>query len=52
MLRELEGLSYREIGERLNLSRRRSRARCSAPAGGCEEYDELATGARCVRVQR
>ena len=52
LLRELEGLSYREIGERLNMSRPavestlfRARRRLA------EEYDELVTGARCTRVQ-
>ena len=51
-MRELEGLSYREIGERLGMSRPavestlfRARRRLS------EEYDDLATGARCRRVQ-
>jgi RNA polymerase sigma factor (sigma-70 family) len=52
VLRELEGLSYREIGERLGMSRPavestlfRARRRLT------EEYDELVTGRRCVRVQ-
>src|SRR5204863_10062668 len=52
VLRELEGLSYREIGERLGMSRPavestlfRARRRLS------EEYDELVTGRRCQRVQ-
>jgi RNA polymerase sigma factor (sigma-70 family) len=52
VLRELEGLSYREIGERMGLSRPavestlfRARRRLT------EEYDELASGARCARVQ-
>ncbi len=52
VLRELEGLSYREIGERLGMSRPsvestlfRARRRLS------EEYDELASGQRCIRVQ-
>src|SRR5215218_3223812 len=52
VLRELEGLSYREIGERMGLSRPgvestlfRARRRLS------EEYDELASGQRCVRIQ-
>jgi len=31
VLRELEGLSYREIGERMGLSPGRREARCSAP---------------------
>lgn len=53
VLREFEGLSYREIGERLGMSRPavestlfRARKRLT------EEYEELVSGARCVRVQR
>lgn len=52
LLRELEGLSYREIGERMGMSRPavestlfRARRRLT------EEYDELVSGARCQRVQ-
>ena len=52
VLRELEGLSYREIGERMGMSRPavestlfRARRRLS------EEYDELASGQRCLRIQ-
>ncbi len=52
VLRELEGLSLREIGERLHLGRRevegglaRAHARLS------DEYDDLSSGMRCVRVQ-
>src|SRR5688572_28680480 len=52
VLRELEGLSYREIGERMGMSRPavestlfRARRRLT------EEYDELASGQRCQRVQ-
>jgi RNA polymerase sigma factor (sigma-70 family) len=52
VLRELEGLSYREIGERMSLSRPavestlfRARRRLT------EEYDELASGQRCLRIQ-
>ena len=52
VLRELEGLSYREIGERMGMSRPavestlfRARRRLS------EEYDELASGERCLRIQ-
>ena len=52
VLRELEGLSYREIGERMGLSRPavestlfRARRRLA------QEYDEIASGARCKRVQ-
>ena len=53
VMREFEGLSYREIGERLGMSRPavestlfRARKRLG------EEYEELITGERCVRVQR
>ena len=53
VLRELEGRSYNDIGERMGMSRPavestlfRARKRLS------EEYDELASGARCLRVQR
>jgi RNA polymerase sigma factor (sigma-70 family) len=53
VLRELEGLSYREIGERMGLSRPavestlfRARRRLT------EEYDDLVTGARCERIHR
>jgi RNA polymerase sigma factor (sigma-70 family) len=52
VLRELEGLSYREIGERMGMSRPavestlfRARRRLT------EEYGELVSGARCVRIQ-
>jgi RNA polymerase sigma factor (sigma-70 family) len=52
VLRELEGLSYREIGDRMGMSRPavestlfRARRRLT------EEYDELVSGARCRRVQ-
>jgi RNA polymerase sigma factor (sigma-70 family) len=52
VMRELEGLSYREIGERLGMSRPavestlfRARRRLT------EEYDELVSGRRCQRVQ-
>lgn len=52
VMRELEGLSYREIGERLGMSRPavestlfRARRRLS------EEYEELVSGERCRRVQ-
>jgi RNA polymerase sigma factor (sigma-70 family) len=51
VMRELEGLSYREIGERLGMSRPavestlfRARRRLT------EEYEELASGERCLRV--
>ena len=52
VMREFEGLSYREIGERLGMTRPsvestlfRARRRLS------EEYEELVSGERCVRVQ-
>ena len=51
VLRELEGLSYKEIGERMGMSRPvvestlfRARRRLT------EEYDELVSGRRCERV--
>jgi RNA polymerase sigma factor (sigma-70 family) len=53
VLRELEGLSYAQIGERLGMSRGavetsllRARRRLA------EEYDELATGEACRRTQK
>jgi RNA polymerase sigma factor (sigma-70 family) len=52
VLREFEGLSYREIGDRMGLSRPgvestlfRARKRLG------EEYDELVSGQRCIRIQ-
>jgi RNA polymerase sigma factor (sigma-70 family) len=52
VMRELEGLSYREIGEKLGMSRPsvestlfRARRRLS------EEYTELVSGERCRRIQ-
>jgi RNA polymerase sigma factor (sigma-70 family) len=52
VMRELEGLSYRQIGERLGMSRPavestlfRARRRLT------EEYDELVSGQRCLRVR-
>jgi len=52
VMRELEGLSYRQIGERLGMSRPsvestlfRARRRLS------EEYEELISGERCRRIQ-
>ncbi len=52
VMRELEGLSYREIGDRMSMSRPavestlfRARRRLT------EEYDELVSGARCMRIQ-
>jgi len=53
VMRELEGLSYREIGRRLHLSRPavesalfRARRRLG------HEYEQLSSGARCVHVQQ
>ena len=52
VLRELEGHSYQQIGEKMGMSRPavestlfRARRRLS------EEYDELASGQRCQRIQ-
>jgi RNA polymerase sigma factor (sigma-70 family) len=52
VMRELEGLSYKDIGERMGMSRPavestlfRARKRLG------EEYDDLASGARCLRIQ-
>jgi len=52
VMRELEGLSYRAIGERLGMSRPavestlfRARRRLG------EEYEELVSGKRCMRVR-
>src|SRR4051812_1520827 len=52
VMREFEGLSYKEIGDRMGMSRPsvestlfRARKRLT------EEYDELVSGQRCVRVQ-
>ena len=52
VMREFEGLSYREIGDRLGMSRAavesalfRARRRLS------EEYEELVSGERCLRVR-
>jgi RNA polymerase sigma factor (sigma-70 family) len=52
VLREFEGLSYHEIGDRMGLSRPgvestlfRARKRLT------EEYDDLVSGERCLRVQ-
>src|SRR3954464_3379112 len=52
VLREFEGLTYREIGDRRGLSRPgvestlfRARRRLN------EEYDELVSGQRCVRIR-
>jgi RNA polymerase sigma factor (sigma-70 family) len=53
VMREFEGLSYREIGERLGMTRPavestlfRARKRLG------EEYEELISGRRCARVQQ
>ena len=52
VMREFEGRSYKDIGERMGMSRPavestlfRARKRLG------EEYDELASGARCLRIQ-
>jgi len=52
VMRELEGQSYRDIGDRLGMSRPavestlfRARRRLE------EEYDELVSGRRCIRVR-
>jgi RNA polymerase sigma factor (sigma-70 family) len=52
VMRELEGLSYRQIGERLGMTRAsvestlfRARRRLT------EEYEELVSGERCKRIQ-
>jgi RNA polymerase sigma factor (sigma-70 family) len=52
VMRELEGLSYREIGDRLGMTRPavestlfRARRRLT------EEYEELVSGERCARIQ-
>ncbi|HEY6889813.1 MAG TPA: RNA polymerase sigma factor, partial [Solirubrobacter sp.] len=53
VLRELEGLSYQEIGRRMGMSRAavestlfRARRRLT------EEYDDIVSGARCMRIQQ
>jgi RNA polymerase sigma factor (sigma-70 family) len=52
VLRELEGLSYQEIGVRMGMTRPavestlfRARRRLT------EEYDDIVSGARCLRIQ-
>src|ERR687894_556360 len=52
VLRELEGLSYQQIGDRMGMSRPavestlfRARRRLT------EEYDDIVSGARCERIQ-
>jgi RNA polymerase sigma factor (sigma-70 family) len=53
VMRELEGRSYREIGERLNLTRPAvESALFRARRRLLEEYEELSSGTRCTRVQR
>jgi len=52
VMRELEGLSYRQIGERLGMSRPMVEStlfRARKKLG--EEYDELVSGRRCDHVQ-
>src|SRR4051794_20268860 len=52
VMRELEGLSYREIGDRLGMSRPAVESTLSrARRRLTEEYDELVSGARCLRIQ-
>jgi RNA polymerase sigma factor (sigma-70 family) len=53
VLRELEGLSYQQIGKRMGMSRPavestlfRARRRLT------EEYDDIVSGARCLRIQQ
>lgn len=53
VMREFEGLSYQEIGERLGMSRgavESTLVRARKRLG--EEYEELVSGKRCLRVQR
>jgi RNA polymerase sigma factor (sigma-70 family) len=52
VLRELEGLSYQQIGDRMGMTRPavestlfRARRRLT------EEYDDIVSGARCLRIQ-
>ncbi|MGH2910751.1 MAG: RNA polymerase sigma factor, partial [Solirubrobacteraceae bacterium] len=52
VMRELEGLSYDEIGERLGMTRQMVESglfRARRKLG--EEYDELASGRRCEQIQ-
>src|SRR5262245_52113590 len=52
VLRELEGLSYREIGDRMGMSRPAVESTLFRPRRRLtEEYDELVSGARCLRIQ-
>lgn len=53
VMRELEGRSYREIGERMNLTRPAvESALFRARRRLMEEYEDLSSGSRCMRVQR
>ena len=53
VMRELEGRSYREIGERMNLTRPAvESALFRARRRLLEEYEDVASGSRCIRVQR
>jgi RNA polymerase sigma factor (sigma-70 family) len=52
VLRELEGLSYEEIGRRLSLSRPAVESILFRARRGLKgEFAEISTGARCVRVR-
>jgi RNA polymerase sigma factor (sigma-70 family) len=52
VMRELEGLSYREIGERLGMSRPSVESTLfRARRRPTEEYSELTSGERCRRIQ-
>jgi RNA polymerase sigma factor (sigma-70 family) len=53
VLRELDGFSHREIGERMGLSRAAVESTLSrARRRLVQEYEEIATGARCRQIQR
>jgi RNA polymerase sigma factor (sigma-70 family) len=52
VLRELEGLSYEDISERMGMSRRPSRARCSARAGGWARSTRSSPPARAASGSR
>lgn len=52
VMRELEGRSYREIGERMNLTRPAvESALFRARRRLLEEYEDLSSGSRCIRIQ-
>ena len=52
ILRDVEGLSYREIAERMQLTRGAvERGLASARLRLVDEYEELSSGTRCRRVQ-